>query len=626
MNSRQGALLRALLEASDYRTSADYARRLGCSDRTIRTDVKALNAFFEHEGFATRVGRQRGAGLRLSLVPDEENRLVRLLEESETEMHPRYERLCQEMIALTCHPGPHTAESLARRMFRNKQQIQSDLRWWQGMLEVSGLSLSVGRQITVEGPEWTIRGFVMSMLFSFSTAAVRRRILPSLFGTIDPYDRQFLERCIAEMQRDLGFEFSSNAQWQFGVYLCIMVTRIRLGYGLTSWRGADGATPFFAYLKKRLERHFSLAVSDAEMGLLRDMAHCCTWQWSLAAMEAYEPGEQARAVTDDIASALENAFGLPLPEDLRKPLAILFESGLARRTCGLVASNPNEEAVKYETMDGACLLASVLCEVPSLVEADLFSPDYARIALVLLDYLDQAGALRCYRVGLVVNCGIDLALWGAHRIEKLTSRLKVTDVLTENEVLAAVARPNSTLLERFDFLVSFEPLDVDFPSVTVSPGVSRSDVDHIIASVPLWRRGREVHTAWERGTLSVGSSPESLFGSLHERLSADGLIDMPPARFERLVWTLSVVKDRTLVFAWCGSGVRRTGIRIYRLEEGEGAECGQCTMAAVLVAAPGDRADLTPLTQGFKRLVEDYADTSDLVSDDGFFVCFPEPE
>ena len=103
-----------------------------------------------------------------------------------------------------------------------------------------------------------------------------------------------------------------------------------------------------------------------------------------------------------------------------------------------------------------------------------------------------------------MNCGIDLALWGAHRIEKLTSRLKVTDVLTENEVLAAVARPNSTLLERFDFLVSFEPLDVDFPSVTVSPGVSRSDVDHIIASVPLWRRGREVHTAWERGDAAGG--------------------------------------------------------------------------------------------------------------------------
>ncbi|MFR5091723.1 MAG: hypothetical protein ACLTDR_06630 [Adlercreutzia equolifaciens] len=142
---------------------------------------------------------------------------MRLLEESETEMHPRYERLCQEMIALTCHPGPHTAESLARRMFRNKQQIQSDLRWWQGMLEVSGLSLSVGRQITVEGPEWTIRGFVMSMLFSFSTAAVRRRILPSLFGTIEPYDRQFLS---AASPRCSAISASSSPATRSGSSVC----------------------------------------------------------------------------------------------------------------------------------------------------------------------------------------------------------------------------------------------------------------------------------------------------------------------------------------------------------------------------------------------------------------------
>ena len=84
MNSRQGALLRALLEASDYRTSADYARRLGCSDRTIRTDGRPSTPFFRTRGICHAVGRQRGAGLRLSLVPDEENRLVRLLEESET--------------------------------------------------------------------------------------------------------------------------------------------------------------------------------------------------------------------------------------------------------------------------------------------------------------------------------------------------------------------------------------------------------------------------------------------------------------------------------------------------------------------------------------------------------------
>ena len=273
-------------------------------------------------------------------------------------------------------------------------------------------------------------------------------------------------------------------------------------------------------------------------------------------------------------------------------------------------------------MDGALLLSSVLCEVPSLVEAALFSPDYARLILVLLDYLDQVGAMRCYRVGLVVNCGIDLALWGAHRMEKLSSRLSVADVLTENEVLAATAAPTCRLHDRFDFLVAFEPLD--FPSVTISPAVSRSDIDHIIASVPLWHRGREVRAPWERQVLRCQSAPDSLLRGLYRALSDDGLIAMDFERFSWLFWTLSLVRDRTLVFAWCGSGVASTAIRIYQLEEEARNEAVGCTMAAVLVVAEADRGDLMPLTQRFKRLVEDYADTSDLVSDDGFFVGFPE--
>lgn len=117
-------------------------------------------------------------------------------------------------------------------------------------------------------------------------------------------------------------------------------------------------------------------------------------------MSAYEPSERARAFTDDVEEALKKAFGAPLPEDVRKPLAILFESGLARRTCGLVAANPNEESVKYEAMDGACLLSSVLCEVPSLVEADLFSPDYG-LALCSCCSITSTRSARCAAIGWV---------------------------------------------------------------------------------------------------------------------------------------------------------------------------------------------------------------------------------
>ena len=77
----------------------------------------------------------------------------------------------------------------------------------------------------------------------------------------------------------------------------------------------------------------------------------------------------------DIAAACEAAFGEPVPASLIRPLGILVESGLTRRACGLVVQNPNELAVKYDSMDGMCLLSSVLPCLPSLREADLFSPD-----------------------------------------------------------------------------------------------------------------------------------------------------------------------------------------------------------------------------------------------------------
>ena len=167
MNARQGSLLRALLNEAEYKTCAWYAHLLGCSEKTVRTDVKAIDGFLRHEGFASCVSRRRGSGLRLVLAAHEANRLSRLLDESEAAMHPRFERLCRELVVLTCTPGPHTVESLTRAVFTNKQQMQSDLHWWQRVLVGRGLAVRTGRRIEFVGAEWTQRGFLMSVLFSF---------------------------------------------------------------------------------------------------------------------------------------------------------------------------------------------------------------------------------------------------------------------------------------------------------------------------------------------------------------------------------------------------------------------------------------------------------------------------
>ena len=47
-------------------------------------------------------------------------------------------------------------------------------------------------------------------------------------------------------------------------------------------------------------------------------------------------------------------------------------------------------------------------------------------------------------------------------------------------------------------------------------------------------------------------------------------------------------------------------------------------MAAVLLVPLADRGDLTPATEGFKRLLEAHADIADVADEGDFFSSFPE--
>ena len=213
MNVRQGALLRELLEASEFQTCDYFAGRLGCSERTVRNDVKVIAAFLQHEGFSSQIVGKRGAGMRLVPVQGEANRLVRVLDESEFSMQPRFERLCQEMTMFACAPGTHTAESLAHRLYTNKQQIQADVRWWQRILAPYGISLTTGAQHRVGrrrvgGARVRDVGVVLVLGARHQAAhravAHRRRREQARPG--------LLRACIDEAQESLGFRFSSNAQ------------------------------------------------------------------------------------------------------------------------------------------------------------------------------------------------------------------------------------------------------------------------------------------------------------------------------------------------------------------------------------------------------------------------------
>ena len=191
-------------------------------------------------------------------------------------------------------------------------------------------------------------------------------------------------------------------------------------------------------------------------------------------------------------------------------------------------------------------------------------------------------------------------------------------------MLSACARPSSPLLDRFDFLVSFEPLPVDFPSVTISSLVDERDLERIVEAIPLWRRGREAQVPCERVRLTVPAAPSALLPTVHRDLVASGAVSLGLERFRWLVRTLGFIRERSLVLAWCGEGVERTAVHLYDLDGGPQLAGKRCAQVALLLVHPDDRGDLTPLTERFKRLLESQGADGAEAAEDDFFPGFPE--
>lgn len=611
MNVRQGMLVRELLSAEGFRTSEYYADNLGCSDRTIRADVAAIDVYLESAGFLARVVSKPGSGIKLAPTVAECDRLRRLLDEGEVSMHPKLERLSQELVILACAPGPHTVESLARRLYVGKRLVQADLRIWQQALSPHGLGLEQGRLIELRGEERDLRMFVLLFLASFPPRAIKRRVEPLLTGS-RTYDDHFYEQMADDAQQALNVRFSSNGRRHMMIYAKIMVARLAMGRPLEGYVGVRPIVPYVARLAVRFRRRFGLEASVSELAFVQDLYDCCTWQWG-AELYKREPDERAVKLTEEVERALEATFGLPVPSSCHHPLLITIERGLVRRACGIASPNPNEHMVKYDYLDGFCLISSVLGGLEGFLDTPLYGSDCARVALVLMEYAQKVGRARRYRAGLVVNCGIDLVLFGKRCIEERVFAVRIVDTLTEDEARAASLDPES-LARRFDLLISFEPLDVDFPSVMISSLVDEQDLSRIAASLPLRGvgcvEGGEDELSWREHAVPPGQL-EAVGGERTVRtlvvamLMRDQVLESASLRLIQVFEAVASMRGRTLIVPLCDEAVASTGVHLFRLQ-GEAFAFGKrCEAVAVLCVRLADRGDLMPLVERFKAMLDE---------------------
>ncbi len=603
INQRQVNLLKTLLEQSGFTPTADIARTIDCSERTVRSDTAAVNAFLTQMGIAARCDSKRGNGIRLVGTATERGRIADVIKERALSVDAGLDRFYRGMLLLTCdYRNSYTTESLARAILTNKQQAQVDLRAWNELLTPFGAQIVRGRTISVEGPEEYIRFFVVYYLFDLASTAMRRRIEPQVFEV----DRTFFVTLINEVEAATDKPFTDNARHQIAIYLQIMIYRIRKGRGVVGY-GTDVAEAYDR-LADKIEERFGVQVSTPERLLIRDLFTVSTRRWTPDFQQSYKPGAQASRLTESLLDALSARYGQRPPLELEKPCAALIEAGLTHRTAERAISLPQENTttVRLENMPAYMRLAKTVLDTPELEELDLYETDNTRIAMLLLSYMDNVSKQDLWSVGLVVNCGIEQVFYARDRIERLVPCLHVTRVLTDYEA----ADNTSGSLAGLDFLVSFDPVKTDKPLVTIGTAVNERDRANIDALImTLAGRGGTEGAQTETGPIDGFeayhldvSRPRELTRALHALLREHDILECPLSRFPRLLETCSFTIGPWLLLTVASRDAARTAAACIDVDTSIGFTGHKLKHIVVLTVVDADERLLGPITKRFREL------------------------
>lgn len=599
MNARQSTLLNHLLYLDHYTPVCELARVIGCSERTVRTDTKVVNDYLAHAGFTSHIYGKRGNGIRIALTRGEQGRLEAMVADTSIEMKPRLERFYRGILLLVCSPKAYTIDSLAHGLFTNKQQLHLDMKWWSFMLESFQLSIDKKGPVSIKGPEIALRFFIVYFFYQLDRRMMQSRIEPAFMKN----ETQFLQAVADEAEKELGLQLSKNSRQQTSFYLKLMCERIRLGHPLAEQPVCDPTHPLLCErLRARFERHLGMPINDHEAALASNMFSCGTWQWSSRSIEEYEPSSDAVKYTKRIESALEGRFGQAPDDSLHGRLLVLVDGALLRRASKLSIPGPIEHVVKHENMDAFLLLSEVLYNAPELRDFEVMGADYTRIIMALFEYLDHVNTERIFRVGLVVNAGVEQAAYGKYRIEKLASKIRIVETVTENDV----ERPHPSavpLAERFDFLISFEPLTSSFPTITLSEAINEQDIVRLMTSIPLLDNNLETQLRCIDAEIILHAADlEHMMRSMYEELVRTGALFMKIKQFARTLESSYFVNGATLVLPVFGDGVGTTCAVFFRAHDfnlfGKLIET-----VAVLLVSEVDRSTVSSLTEQFKRIL-----------------------
>lgn len=493
---RQKNILTMLLKSNTQLKVDDLAKNFNVCSKTIRNDLKHIAAFIKAKQL--QLESKPGSGVTLRGADEDKFQLLNELQgkpnlHSSDSPEARQKYILKRLLFATQRL---TIRQIAQELYISRASIYRELIPVQAWLRKFHLNLrtksNMGIEITGKEENW--RSAVAAVLAGDSSkettipenspSHIDKQTLKQIHELIG-IDFDIMDQIIALVDTYLPLHFSDEAYTSFIIHVAIAIKRliakknIQLPEPLmTELKGKKEFT-IAVQLAKGLEECCHVSIPESEIGYM--MLHILGAKMQNFPADTLHldltlgvENDTSVLIAKEIIRISQNALLVNLENDqeLLNGLILHLRPTINRLRYGLTLKNPILDQIKetYPELYGVAWMTSTVFERYVGVRPN--EEEIGYIALHLGAALERAQ--KPLRILVVCTSGIGTSELISEKLKHCFSEITIVDVLS------SVALKQRSLAD-IDAIVSTVPVQVNKPSITVTPLLTQSDIKRLTA-------------------------------------------------------------------------------------------------------------------------------------------------
>jgi lichenan operon transcriptional antiterminator len=539
LNARMIGILRELMAAKTALTSEYLANVIQVTSRTIRNDMKELDALLTENGAAIRA--VRGTGYEL-IIHDHElfRTLLKEIFQTDSPKSKGIPTLPEERAdylikRLLLSEGYVKLEDLAEELYISKSTIQNDLRTVKKRLKAYGLELekrpNYGLKLKGDEMKWR---FCMSE-YLFNRKETERSLIQDGVPLLPEEEMKVIQTITLEQIKEEEITLSDIGLNNLIIHIAIACKRIQSG-NYVSWykeelkdiikqKEFEVATNILKKIGERLKIKFPFAeIAYVAIHLLGtkitvDPALCETEVQTFIDPDIY-------ALTMEILETIENKLRLGIQHDkeLVVGISLHLKPAINRYRFRMNIRNPMLETIKsnYTIAFEAAILAGMVLKEKMGIEIDENEMGYLALHIAAAMERSRMNDQRKKRCMIVCASGVGSARLLYYKLRsRFGSRLEILGT-TEYYKLDQIP------MQSLDFLISTVPIPhpLPIPVIEVNTILEGMDLEKIERAI-FENAGRILEYAREELVFlqQTFKSREEVLHFLGDQLQQAGLVD-----------------------------------------------------------------------------------------------------